>query len=845
MIGIIGVYSVGLLLAGGQLQKQGVLGELNTVITHRINVPKNAVSGYFSRPDHLNLDISFKNLKKIEFKRAEALKKGVLLSSNDDYVNAKIRHNNHSHKVKIRLKGDWTDHLEGDKWSFRVKVRGDNTLFGMKVFSLQHPNTREYFNEWIYHKILAEFGILNLQYKFITLSVNGKNLGVFALEEHFEKRFLERQGQKEGPILKLNEDTIWDRNAKLGPGIPYAIPIESINETHVDVFKQGKTLTNASLKKQYLRASGLLDQFLRKSLPTSTVFNIEKTASFMAISDLLGAAHSTAWHNMRFYYNPITSKLEPIGFDANAGKATLILSAAKNELPFWDDETFIKTYVGHLEKMSAPNYVEKLLRALEPGSTKELAMLHKSYPHVGIPVKTYQNNQRQIHTALHPHQPLLAYVNLIPNPTLTPVKQTSIAIANTQLFPIKIKGIYQGKTKIYHVSTTKIQGRILKNPPHFISSRITLVTSLPKFKSSAEYDKWAESLTLKYSLLGAEEKQEQPIIPHERYNRDFLKNDVILTGDMTSEFRKIALIDGSKGKIHIKTGNWTLRSTVVIPEGYRVYMGPGTTITLSENISFISKSPINWVGTKNNPIRITGQNHLNNGIFILNTKEESQLTHVVFDGLSAPEYANWGLTGAVTFFEAPVNIKNCLFKRNNSEDALNIVRSRFSITESKIEDTLSDALDADFSSGEINKLTITNAGNDGIDVSGSTIHIKNIIISTSADKAISAGENSHITGTDILILSSEIGVTSKDLSTVKLENVSIKNTRVGYALYQKKPEFGPAKIKSNLSTHENIDQLYLLQTNSELQINTETLKPNAKDVEALLYGNIYGKKTER
>ena len=43
---------------------------------------------------------------------------------------------------------------QDDKWSFRIKVRENKSILGMREFSLQHPRTRKYLNEYIFHKIL-------------------------------------------------------------------------------------------------------------------------------------------------------------------------------------------------------------------------------------------------------------------------------------------------------------------------------------------------------------------------------------------------------------------------------------------------------------------------------------------------------------------------------------------------------------------------------------------------------------------------------------------------------------------------------------------------------------------
>ena len=42
-------------------------------------------------------------------------------------------------KAKLRLKGDWLDHLKGDQWSFRVETASDKSWNRLKTFSIQNP----------------------------------------------------------------------------------------------------------------------------------------------------------------------------------------------------------------------------------------------------------------------------------------------------------------------------------------------------------------------------------------------------------------------------------------------------------------------------------------------------------------------------------------------------------------------------------------------------------------------------------------------------------------------------------------------------------------------------------
>ena len=72
----------------------------------------------------LYFDIKFKDFTKLQKKRDEAIDKKLIVQKDGDYVPAEIRYNNNTFKVKLRIKGDNIDHLLGDKWSFRLKIKG-------------------------------------------------------------------------------------------------------------------------------------------------------------------------------------------------------------------------------------------------------------------------------------------------------------------------------------------------------------------------------------------------------------------------------------------------------------------------------------------------------------------------------------------------------------------------------------------------------------------------------------------------------------------------------------------------------------------------------------------------
>ncbi len=163
------------------------------------------------------------------------------------------------------------------------------------------------------------------------------------------------------------------------------------------------------------------------------------------------------------------------------------------------------------------------------------------------------------------------------------------------------------------------------------------------------------------------------------------------------------------------------------------------------------------------------------------------------------------------------------------------------MTNSQFENTQSDAFDGDFVDGRISNSTFTNAGNDGIDISGSILYLEDITGVNPSDKAISAGENSQISGQNIVVNGGEIGVVSKDLSRVELKNLRITNTRLGLSAFQKKSEYGTATITINDLLLTNVEEAHLIEVDSQLLIDGEAVTTVSNSVIDQMYGKEYGK----
>ena len=271
----------------------------------------------------VNLRIPRRKLFQLRLKREEAIRNQLLVSSESDWVRAWLDSEGAEIPVKLRLKGDWTDHLKDEKWSFRVKCTGGTAWKGLRVFSLQSPHTRNFLHEWALHRFLREQGLLTPRYDFVRLKINGADLGVYALEEHFSKELLENQGRREGPIMKFDENGLWavrDRQFKENIDLTEGAPV--FQGADILPFQPLKHVNDPILRNQLLAANNLMFQYKSGALhpdsfaiPLDHIFDLKLMGKRQAVLDLFGAHHALYWSNTRFYYNPFTSKLEPVVFD--------------------------------------------------------------------------------------------------------------------------------------------------------------------------------------------------------------------------------------------------------------------------------------------------------------------------------------------------------------------------------------------------------------------------------------------------------------------------------------------------------------------------------------------------
>jgi hypothetical protein len=786
----------------------------------------------------IHLDIKHKNYLKLIEKledvvRGEARPKDRgLLNPKSVVVPGFIRYQGQAYKVKLRHKGVSFDHRNTGKMSLRISIKDGKSLFGMQEFAIQHPVVRGFLMESGYMDHLRIEGVLAPRYQYINVVFNGTKKGIFALEEHFSKELVESQGRREGVLLRLKQNFLdyshtWRMNMTI---------FTHFSTAEIGSFKSKRILKREALKLQYQIAHQLLEDFRSGKKKTSEVFDIPNTAKYLAVTELWNACHAEIFGNIRFYYNPITSLLEPVGYDAESTLSSLRGYPASDEpslctfnrgefaLELLSDKEMVLSFEKELRRILHPEYIENLQKEMSGPYEGLRQEMRAEYPYIPKAQALFNalkfraqfimntNERRRIERGrvvvtsdkekYHPLSRIQGYFTLNQmNLSKRPVVE--IHIANTLPEPIELVGIKVEQNNIEKFIPAEKLAHLAgdQSDPLWLPAKKTrrplqYVSFMPPRDVSLDAPPPSEKLSIKVVVKAITDGEAFTYPVFYRYfsslNRLASRPKYPAMGKLLSQHPFLKLEKNLV--IRIQPGTWNVLGNLLIPPGYTLKIDNSVVLRFEKDAIFVTSSSTQFQGSLDNPVVFEPIGDSWGGFAALQAGE-SQWKHVQVKGASNVRRGGWALTGGLTFFKSDIHMNNVNITNSLGEDALNIVNSKFQIEHSTISDTVSDALDADFSQGKIDQCVFKNIGGDAIDFSGSKIKVTHSYFKNIQDKAISAGEASQVTGMGLEVVKSGIGIASKDASLVEISDSTLREIR-GAALsaFLKKNEYNEGGV---------------------------------------------------
>ena len=757
--------------------------EIDDYISNRANTLKYVFLE--NELENIQINIDQANLYNLELQRKNKINKEK--NEVNVYSRATLNINDENYKIKLRLKGDRVIHwYDKENSSYKIDVRDGDTIWGMEEFSVQKPITRNYIYEFIFHKLLSYSNLISLKYFFINLSMNDTAQGIYAVEEGFSKELIERNKKRNGPIFGLEEDK--------GTVFPFVRHDLYSSQYWISNYPD---LTSTALSK--------LNLLKDNEIQLNEIFDLEKWATFFAIIDLTSSVHGSISKSVKLFYNPVTSKFEPIGFDAHYQPGLfenfliidfLDLNNKNCNYICYDREwyfKFLKNNVGSLNYQFIDLYLNKLK---EVSSNVYIDGFADKYSEE----IDYYNSQllseksktdKMFYKGLGDYIFDKNYINKKSNYINSRLKKINLK-ENLETNLNNGKIIFNNSNKFFF---KKINEECSEGDNfYYLMNNIIL-----DYKKNCNYTIGKDKILLQKNIYLSKDKNF--ILDFEDfakfYNFDDYEDNYILDKDIF------------------------INKNVILPKNKSLIVKEGVKILFKEDVIFFSEGSIFFKGSVNNPILVEGIN--NHGSLVLNNNK-FLIHHVKFKNLSIPKQKSKILYGGINIINSSVDILNSEVSNSNSEDAINIISSNTNIKSFKISDTYADGLDIDFGILVFDNIECERINNDCLDISGAEVKGKNFYAQEISDKGLSFGESSKGIITNLKFYKNNLAVAVKDGSKLKLSKYDLKENNYDFAVFNKKSEYGQSTldiIDSNDLNNLNVlvGEDNKLLTNNNFKIN--------------------------
>jgi hypothetical protein len=756
----------------------------------------------------LYLNIKFKHAKKITNERNQALFAGGIARSLVNEYPARITYEGSERGARVRLKGKYVDHIDSNKWSLRVKLRKDARIMGMRAFSLQSPAVRKYLYEYVFLENLRNENVLALRYDFVELYINQAYKGVYAIEEFYAKELIESSRRREGPIFRLEN------------GQP-------------EFYGLQKLINNPMLNSQRIIATQLAEKINPNSasfldVDPEEIFDVELMAKHFAIAHVWHADHALIPNNFRFYYNPITRKLELIGYDGS-------VEAIESNIPrpnylvrlLMRSDNFRKAFVRELFRVSSQNYFDDNLMPLIRLSQSKYHQILRNEPFASkVSVEFILENQGKIRESLQSFAEL----------ELLEEKEGELFLRSNSRFSIRLNGLLQK------------DGEDVVNRYELLEHKNSTIIPQSMTKLDMGNLRLRDNgldLYLSYSLEGLSGDLEHYIKVPSRHQAFFLSsNERQKESNLLDETRLIDptlslpdewIVDEGSRSVTVPSGLYRLQDPIEMPRNYRLIIQSNTEFVLGENFYLEVNGPVSigMLGPDRGKVLFRPQEDTWKGMIIYQQSEVSTIQNVSFSGIKGIDIPGANITGGVTVFGGELLLSKTDIGNVLTEDALNVVDAKISMDEVQIYDVVSDAIDLDFCEGKLENITFDSILGDGLDISGSRVTLKHLNSNNVFDKAVSVGERSRFSGQNLEISNCSMGIVSKDDSTVDVSGVKINDCRHGLVAYQKKPEYGPSEVRGLDISMANVERECFIQSNSKGFLNGTNCVPTTINIDEL------------
>lgn len=743
--------------------------------------------------DTYSLLLGKKNLASLLLEREEILRKYSNYVDHDaNWYKADLLIDGVAAAVKVRLKGDSILHYSAELPSLRVRFKDPSSRY-MEV-DLMEARFRSFHWDILVRQMLAQTRLLVPQMKLIEFNIMSVKKP-FIMEELLPYDKMENYARRDGLVFAFDDGLA---TANLEKYYQSDSEIDARNIFSLQYMKpKVKGPLNFS-SAVYSAALLTLSETLRASSANAIGYDPELFGEYLAHAEFWCAAHTTYLHNVRLFWDPALQSFSPIWWDARPGSCENSIFKSEFALILLSNKEILASFKRYFNNLFSEK--EKLFDTL---LQNQIAI--QSYDFPEFPTNLIQSSIEKKYS----HIRSLELSEIVE--TFQSIKKTS-ALSGNNLGLQKLSIMPKASAEI-GLDTADFYSPYVCNDTKsdFYEFNFTKL-DFERSNNTGQSNKTCRGVDLEQNT------KEVKFLTFPINLNDYHRSKAI-----TKQSSRMPRLEGTETLIE--------EDIIVLP-GDTLILQPGTKLIFPRGVGVYVYGQIKVLGTSARPVTMKGEKKSNwAGLHVLNTNSIKEHSHKI-SHLNILNAARSSRDTCVTFANANVEIEALSIDNCAAEDSLNLIYAEAKITDLSISRAESDGLDADFSKISLERGKFTDIGGDALDFSGSSIELDVIDISKVTDKAISIGELTNGSVSNIQISDVDFGIVVKDGSSLVAESVSASKVRkFTYATYIKKKYLGGSILTVK---NAEVDYSYLSQEGTILYING-----SLKDVKRLTVADLY------
>lgn len=772
---------------------------------------------------HYEINVSQGDIKKIydalpSPASLEVFKSQVML--NDDMqirVSATVAYDDKEYKAKISVRGISLNHWVYPKKSWNVYFKDE--LRGAKQLKFILPDDRYYFIELLNNYRADKLGLATADMRLVTLSLNGKNQGVYYEIEDWDNVLLEKDQFPADVSLYKGTSAYSGEN-----GEPQ---FENILNWEKEARPPAENFDNfGDVRFLFSLIQKNNTEELRSTLPR--ILDTDSFFKWKLLQLLAGSRHASGLENTRFYFNNALGRFQFIPWDilinqfstegvlSQTSIEQALFSLPENELALkkmlWDyvsDEKNLKddlAFYNSLASDARPAFYRDFLKydsnaVFDRRIQEHRALIENNFEAIkeyfkkndSTLVITYDGYSRMVTLDAR----ISAFGGVVFNAMRFLIPPSSffegrlyydtdrdgiLDLANDLFLQKKTIG-REDTTVVFEAKDIPLFG----DDAHKRTDEYTFfVVFSPVENGSAHIPIEDVIVDASIATTGKETKFKDVIVSD--ITTFSAITDINKTPNEFVRENPKFFLQGST--IVLPSGYYFIEKDIIVPKNAVLTIEAGAVLSFAPGVSLISYSPIKAQGIEWNPVIFQSMywDEPWGTVGIVDTGNATSTFSFARFQNGRGDYINGiSFTGMLAAHYANLELRDSVIETARNDDGVNVKYGTVDILRNTFIRNAFDALDMDYSNGSVAGNTFKENGNDGIDLAGSSVIIENNLISGSGDKCISVGERSE----NLFIFNNvldgcKIGIQTKDSSTPFIVNNLIVNNEIGLNAYMKK-----------------------------------------------------------